>query len=88
MPLNTIIKKYGKTKLHFSNYDKFIFYFEGKTADGVIRVSFGGEPSDIYRFSFDNSEDLLLEEIVSKNYVDNIIGINPYSITLNNEDIL
>lgn len=60
MLLSAMIEKYDKTKLHFSSFDKFIFYFfKGMIPDGTITVSNGGDTDDIYEFSFDKDEEIL-----------------------------
>lgn len=76
--LGVVLEKYGNTKLHFSHYNKFTFYFSGLTDDGIITVSFGGNADDIYEFDFDKDEEILL-----KDYADIITGI-----TVSSEDIL
>jgi hypothetical protein len=57
-------EKYSKTRLWFESYYKYLFEFNGRAADGsIIKVWYGGEPGEIYRFSISVDVSLWLGNI-------------------------
>lgn len=50
MTKEEFIEKYGRAKVKFSSYYKFIFVFAGMVdADTMVVVNVGGNSDDIYR---------------------------------------
>ena len=49
-------EKYAKVPVNFYNYWKYKFYYKGFADDGnEIRVSYGGDSGDIYRYDVDDN---------------------------------
>ncbi len=68
MSRDEFIEKYGDVEVFFNSYYKYTFTYKGTLPDGkVITVGYGGDSSEIYRYS------------VAVGFPTLIKNINPYT---------
>ena len=59
MTLEQVNNKFKDAKVKFNSYYKYTFNFVGETEDGFKLIcGAGGDASDIYRFSVDNTTEM------------------------------
>lgn len=76
------IEKYGDSKIRFSFYFKYSFYF--KNIDNSLAIVTGGCADDIYRYEVDADKEYLVSELKKAGYF--CVYLNDEIICLINPD--